>query len=135
MNLEQVEQVVAVFGEYPLSEITIEQNGRRIHIHRPLAFAPPEVPAPLPALAGPGEEAGQAEPPRTLSAPMVGIFFHAEPPVPYAALVRVGQVIGFIESMKLMNEVVAEDAGRVTDVLAEDGAPVEYGQPLFRLAA
>ena len=66
---------------------------------------------------------------------MVGIFHHAEPPLPYAAVVAPGQVVGSIESMKLMNEVLAEAGGRVTEVLVEDGAPVEYGQALFRLAA
>ena len=75
------------------------------------------------------------EPPHTLLAPMVGIFHPAEPPLSFSASVRVGQLIGYIESMKLMNEVLAEDAGQITDVLAEDGAPVEYGQPLYRIAA
>ena len=66
---------------------------------------------------------------------MVGIFYHAEPPLFLGAEIKAGQIIGSIESMKLMNDVVAEDSGRVTDVLVEDGAPVEYGQALFRLAA
>jgi len=71
---------------------------------------------------------------KTLTATMVGIFHDTDPPLPYAAEVTVGQVVGSIESMKLMNEVLSEFGGRVVEVLTEDGAPVEYGQPLFRLA-
>ncbi len=141
MNLDSIEQIVAVLGEFPVSEITVERDGQRIHARRPLVLAAPEPPAlagreaaALPLTAEMLSEPA-AEPALTLLAPMVGIFHHAEPPLSFAAAVRVGQVIGYIESMKLMNEVLAEDAGKITDVLTEDGAPVEYGQPLFRIAA
>ena len=141
MNLELVEQIVALVREYPVSEISVEQDGRRISVRKPPA-GPPAAPPPMPAAAaespaGPVETPPEiaAEEARMLLATMVGIFHHAEPPLPYAAVIRPGQVVGYIESMKLMNDVVAEDGGRVTDVLVEDGAPVEYGQALFRLAA
>lgn len=142
MNLDLVEQIVALMGEYPVSEITVEQDGQRVCVRRPLGAAPPAPAAsarasedgpPAPPAASPPEMAPEEV--RQLLAPMVGIFHHADPPLPYAADVRPGQVIGYIESMKLMNDVVAEEGGRVTDVLVEDGAPVDYGQPLFRLAA
>lgn len=144
MNLDLVEQIVALMGEYPVSEISVEQDGRRVCVRRPLGAA---LPAPAAGATAPAaEEAPPApavetlpeipsEEARQLLAPMVGIFHHADPPLPYAAAVRPGQVVGYIESMKLMNDVVAEESGRVTDVLVEDGAPVEYGQALFRLAA
>lgn len=139
MNLDYIEQIVTVLAEFPVSEITVEQDGQRVHARRPLGFAAPERPVPEAALSAEGAAAPLAEPApepaRTLLAPMVGIFHHAEPPPPFGAAVRVGQVIGYIESMKLMNEVLAEEAGQITDVLAEDGAPVEYGQPLYRIAA
>ncbi len=139
MNLNSIEQIVAVLSEFPVSEITVEQDGQRIHARRSLVLAAPEPPV-LTQTPGRPEQtaipaAPAAEPPRTLLAPMVGIFHHAKLPLSFSASVRVGQVIGYIESMKLMNEVLAEDAGRITDVLAEDGAPVEYGQPLYRIAA
>lgn len=146
MNLDLVEQIVALIGEYPVSEIAVEQDGQRVCVRKALHAAPPVPPSA--AMPAPAEEASPASgsapaesspetPPeeaRLLLATMVGIFHHADPPLPYAAAVRPGQVIGFIESMKLMNDVVAEESGRVTDVLVEDGAPVEYGQVLFRLA-
>jgi len=145
MNLELVEEIVALIGQHPVSEILVEQEGRRIRICRPLSAAT-FVPASAPTVAV-GETAADARsedtasveeiaPPetKTLTATMVGIFHHTDPPLPYAAEVTVGQVVGSIESMKLMNEVLSEFGGRVVEVLTEDGAPVEYGQPLFRLA-
>ena len=146
MNLEFVEQIVALVGEYPVSEISVEQDGRRVCVRKPLTAAPAtvnELPAPAVETAAvekstqPVEASPEIAPEEAwmLLAAMVGIFHHAEPPLPYAAEVRPGQIIGYIESMKLMNDVIAEEGGRVTDVLIEDGAPVEYGQALFRLAA
>lgn len=137
MNLELVEQIVAILGEHPVSEITVGQEGRRVCVRRTLAAAAPvpsapsaPSPSPVPETAAEREEAAL-----TLTAPMVGIFYHADPPLPYGAAVTQGQVVGAIESMKLMNNVTAEAGGRLVDILIEDGAPVDYGQPLFRLAA
>lgn len=143
MNLELAEQIVALIGDYPVSEITVEQEGRRVSVRRPLLPVVPEAAVmadEVLALEGPPEALSVAAPTaveevRLLASPMVGIFRHAAPPLPYAALVQPGQVIGSIESMKLINDVVAEAGGRVTDILVEDGAPVDYGQPLFRLVA
>ncbi len=139
MNLELVEQIVAILGEHPVSEITVEQEGRRVCVRRaqvaaPLSAGPPPTVADVPAL-GTEPDAGAAEEALTLTAPMVGLFHHADPPLPYGATVAGGQVVGAIESMKLMNDVVAEAGGQLIDILIEDGAPVEYGQPLFRLSA
>ena len=69
---------------------------------------------------------------------MVGTFYRAPEPgaapfVTVGDLVRPGQVVGIVEAMKLMNEVTAERAGRVTEVLVDDGRPVEYDQPLVAL--
>lgn len=73
-----------------------------------------------------------------IRAPLVGVFYHA--PEPGAAryvcpgdLVEQGQQVGIVESMKLMNPIEAETAGRVVDVLVGNGEPVEYGQPLITL--
>ncbi len=68
----------------------------------------------------------------------MGTFYRSPAPdqPPFAevgATVKKGQTICIIEAMKLMNEIEAEAAGRVTEVLAQNGQPVEFGQPLFRL--
>ncbi len=144
MNLELVEKIVGLLGEYPVSEIAVEQDGSRIFVRKPLQSASAssapaagtkealaEQEAAEPRVEGSAAEAEA----RVLTAPMVGIFYHTEPPLSLGAEIKAGQVIGSIESMKLMNDVAAEASGRVTDILVEDGAPVDYGRALFRLAA
>jgi len=138
MNLELVEKIVGLLGEYPVSEIAVELEHCRVHVRRPLVTAPAQAPllnAPPEQVAA--EEAAEkiTEEAQVLTAPMVGIFYHTEPPLPFAAEIKAGQVIGSIESMKLMNDVAAEASGRIIDILVEDGAPVDYGRPLFRLSA
>lgn len=144
MTIETLERVVGLLSEYPVSEITLEQNGERVCVRRGVPF-----PAPAPALVEVLASApayvnvpapGNAEAsllldldPILLTAPMVGLFHHLPAPLRYGAAVGAGQVVGHIESMKLMNDVPAEQAGQVVEVLVEDGSAVEYGQPLFRL--
>ncbi|MFI7024614.1 acetyl-CoA carboxylase biotin carboxyl carrier protein [Micromonospora sp. NPDC049900] len=101
---------------------------------------PPASPAPT-ALAGVVGAGAPPVPPIPRSAvrsPMVGTFYRAPEPgaAPFVAvgdLVRPGQVVGIVEAMKLMNEITADRAGRVTEVLVADGQPVEYDQPLVAL--
>ena len=73
-----------------------------------------------------------------IKSPMVGTFYRspapdADPYVEENAMVDVGQTVCIVEAMKLMNEIEAEVAGKVTEVLAQNGQPVEFGQPLFRI--
>jgi acetyl-CoA carboxylase biotin carboxyl carrier protein len=74
-----------------------------------------------------------------VTSPMVGTFYRAaspdaEPFVATGDVVHPGQVLCIIEAMKMMNEIHAEVAGRIAGIAAENGAPVEYGSPLFLLA-
>jgi oxaloacetate decarboxylase alpha subunit len=146
MNLETIEQIVTLITEHPVSEITVEQGDERIYVRRSTGVPAAQISADAELPAGAEIEEARpissieilstpAEEPLFLTAPMVGLFHHLASPLPYGALVAAGQAIGSIESMKLMNDVLADQGGRVVEVLAEDGAPVEYGQPLFRLAA
>ena len=71
-----------------------------------------------------------------IKSPMVGTFYRAPAPdaPPFAEVgqdLDVGQVVCIIEAMKLMNEIKSEVAGRIAEVLLENGAPIEFGQPLF----
>lgn len=68
-----------------------------------------------------------------ITAPMVGIFHSGKAGITLDSDVTVGQNVGVIESMKLHNELVSRVAGTVKEVMVEDGTPVEYGQPLFRV--
>ncbi|MER5705258.1 acetyl-CoA carboxylase biotin carboxyl carrier protein [Micromonospora sp. NPDC002296] len=94
----------------------------------------PGPPDPRAEAAAPGGETDRA----VVRSPIVGTFYRAPEPgaAPFVAvgdLVRPGQVVGIVEAMKLMNEVTADRAGRVTAVLADDAAAVEYDQPLVAL--
>ncbi|WP_396888789.1 acetyl-CoA carboxylase biotin carboxyl carrier protein [Micromonospora reichwaldensis] len=98
-----------------------------------------------PAGTAPAATASPAPPPTAappqgyaVRSPIVGTFYRAPEPgvAPFVAvgdLVRPGQVVGIVEAMKLMNEVTADRGGRVVEVLAADGDPVEYDQPLVAL--
>ncbi|MEW2378883.1 biotin/lipoyl-containing protein [Micromonospora sp. NPDC047812] len=93
-----------------------------------------------PAAAPPGPPPPVAPRPDryAVRSPIVGTFYRASEPgaAPFVAvgdLVRPGQVVGIVEAMKLMNEVTADRGGRVVEVLAADGHPVEYDQPLVAL--
>ncbi|NLU79744.1 acetyl-CoA carboxylase biotin carboxyl carrier protein [Micromonospora sp. HNM0581] len=74
----------------------------------------------------------------SVHSPIVGTFYRSPQPgtAPFVAvgdLVRPGQVVGIVEAMKLMNEIVADRPGRVVEILVTDGQPVEYDQPLVVL--
>jgi acetyl-CoA carboxylase biotin carboxyl carrier protein len=81
----------------------------------------------------------EPDPPEVLiTAPMIGTFYAAATPgaQPFVAVgdeVYVGQTIGIIEAMKIMNEIAADRAGIVEEILVGNGQPVEYGSPLMRL--
>ncbi len=73
-----------------------------------------------------------------VSSPFVGTFYRTPAPdqpsfVEVGATVKKGQILCIIEAMKLMNEIEAEISGTVAEILAENGQPVEFGQPLFRI--
>ncbi|WP_243709459.1 acetyl-CoA carboxylase biotin carboxyl carrier protein [Micromonospora sp. 15K316] len=98
----------------------------------------PQRPAPVEQFTAEPAEPAEPADHAMVRAPIVGTFYRSPEPgaAPFVAvgdLVRPGQVVGIVEAMKLMNEVAAERGGRVVAVLADDGQPVEYDQPLVAL--
>jgi acetyl-CoA carboxylase biotin carboxyl carrier protein len=98
--------------------------------------APPSAQSAQSAPAAEHTEA--AEETELIRTPVVGTFYHApapgaEPFVTVGSLVEAGQVVGIVEAMKLLNDIVAERAGRVAEICAANAEPVEFGQPLVRL--
>jgi acetyl-CoA carboxylase biotin carboxyl carrier protein len=96
------------------------------HAAAPAAPAAPVVPS-APAAASPDQ---------TVTAPMVGTFYSAPAPgskafVDIGSEVKPGDVLCIIEAMKMMNQIESDKAGRIVSVLAKNGDPVEFGQPLF----
>ncbi len=104
------------------------------------AAAPATAPGGPPPVAGAGSEdadapaAGEVE----ITSPMVGTFYTASSPespafVEVGGTVKEGAVICIVEAMKVMNEIKAEQSGTLTRIIAENGTPVQYGEPLFHI--
>ena len=135
-DLEQVRAIIALAAEADLAELTVESEGLKVSVKR-------GAHAPAPARAGANPAHQELAAPDVLqnhfqpiTAPMVGTFYRAPNPdappfVEEGDEVHPGQTVCIIEAMKLFNEIQAEVRGRVSQVLAENGTPVEYGQPLF----
>lgn len=156
-GLSAVRELLSLINHTDITEILIERGNTRLHVKRgpnvmpmaTIAPVPPQQlasPAPLPAAAPlqplfqpqPVPEAPLVAMPagHTIAAPMVGTFYAASSPkdpplVQEGDEVRVGDTVGIIEAMKMMNEIETEVAGRVARILAKNGQPVEYGQPIM----
>ncbi len=145
----ELRELVAIFEASEIEELTVETAGAKVSLRKagsPSASSEGAAPGSAAALAGgsastEGVSAVTAEAPlgeneHVVRAPMVGTFYRghspeAPPLVVQGQRVAVGDPLCVLEAMKLLNEVVADVSGVVTAILVEDGAPVEYGQPLF----
>ena len=120
--------------------VEIEWHGQSRPAQPVQSSATPSTgPTPAPAVRDAPEPADAAEQ-YSIVSPMVGTFYRAAEPgatpfVTVGDLVEPGRVIGIVEAMKLMNEITAGHAGRVLDVLVDDGQSVEFGQALIALDA
>jgi acetyl-CoA carboxylase biotin carboxyl carrier protein len=148
VDTDLVKKLAKMLDDNDLSEIEVEDNGRRIVVKRKLAGAPAPAaapaaaaPAPAPAAApapsapAPATEANPASHPGAVKSPMVGtVFLAAEPgAAPFVAdgaRVAEGDTLLIIEAMKVMNPITAPRAGTVKAILVQDAQPVEYDQPL-----
>ncbi len=144
MDLNELKELIALMDDAALSEIELEEDGRRVCLKRasaapvvsaPLVARPTEVPEPTAAPVSPREEAKSAHRHKVTS-PIVGTFYTAPSPntSPYISLgdlVKKGQVLCIVEAMKLMNEIESDVDGRIVKICVEDGAAVEYGETLF----
>jgi acetyl-CoA carboxylase biotin carboxyl carrier protein len=145
VDTEMVTRLAKMLDENDLSEIEVEDNGRRIVVKRklggvPIAYAPapaPGAPAagPAPAPAPAAAEANPANHPGAVKSPMVGTaYLTPEPGAP--AFIEVGKRIEegdtlvIIEAMKVMNPIPAPRSGVVKQILIQNAQPVEYEQPL-----
>jgi biotin carboxyl carrier protein len=146
MNLNNIQRLVDILNQTPgITELSVTApDGAKISVRRTLPVAPqntalavaaPEH-SPLDIYESDEEEQRAEEMARlhTVSANIVGIFHCASPALGFGSTVSVGQIVGYIESMKLMNEVTSNESGTVAEVLIDENLPVEYGQPLFRLS-
>jgi acetyl-CoA carboxylase biotin carboxyl carrier protein len=123
-----------------LRRVSVTAAGHAIEVEWETRDPAGAAPAPSAAAPGPVPPAGPAEHPgrRVVRAPLVGTFYRAPQPdappfVTPGDQVEEGDTLGIVEAMKLMNEVTADCTGRVVEILAGDGEPVEYDQPLMVL--
>ena len=128
---QRIRGLVDLFEETGLGELTVEENGIRITLRH-------QAPVQQVVAATPAEAPVTAPDGTLITSPMVGTFYRAYAPgepalVEVGATVEVGQVLCILEAMKLFNELKVETAGTIRKVLVNDGAAVEFGQPLFEI--
>ena len=130
VDLELLRKLCALLKEEGLSELTLEEGGRRITLRREL---PAVTSHPVPV-----SSAETSEGLHIIRSPLVGTFWRRPNPdsppfVEVGDRVEEGQPLCIIESMKVMNEIRSDASGVVEEILVEDGSPVEYGEPLFKI--
>lgn len=150
MDIRKIKKLIELLEESGIAEIEIKEGEEALRISRmptgaALAHmphvAPMAAPLSVPAKAA-APSVSEAVVPKAkanehvITAPMVGTFYGAPSPgaKPFIEIgdeIKVGQVLCIIEAMKMMNQIEADKAGRVTSIMARNGDPVEFGQPLF----
>jgi acetyl-CoA carboxylase biotin carboxyl carrier protein len=134
-----IRELALLLDETNLTEIEIERAGMRVRVARNASVSasmPPSYPsAAAPAAAAPADVADLAKHPGAVPSPMVGTAYLASEPgakpfIEIGSKVSVGQTLLIIEAMKTMNQIPSTRAGTVTQILVEDGQPVEFGEPL-----
>jgi acetyl-CoA carboxylase biotin carboxyl carrier protein len=131
-----IRELALLLDETNLTEIEIERAGLRVRVARNISIAatvPAVAAAPVPS--GPAPAADPAQHPGVVPSPMVGTVYWASEPgakpfIEVGAKVTAGQTLLIIEAMKTMNQIPSPRAGTVTQILIDDGQPVEFGEPL-----
>jgi acetyl-CoA carboxylase biotin carboxyl carrier protein len=140
-----IRELALLLDETSLTEIEIERAGLRVRVARnvsvaasvPAAYLPAAAAAPAAVgAAASGAMADPAKHPGLVPSPMVGTAYWspepgAKPFVEVGTKVSAGQTLLIIEAMKTMNQIPSPRAGTVTQILVEDGQPVEFGEPLM----
>ena len=149
MDLRKLKTLIDLVSESNVSELEITEAEGKVRIVKssgvavaaPVVMAAPVAAAPAlaaaPVAAAPAAEAAPAAPAgHTVKSPMVGTFYRSSSPgaapfVQIGSVVKEGDTLCIVEAMKILNEIEADKAGTVTQILCENGQAVEYGQPMF----
>lgn len=146
-DAQRLRRLAELMDEHDLSEIDLSQGDTRIRLRRrdgtaPAAevrYAPAAPSAPMSAAHGAASAPAADEAHlHAIKSPMVGTFYTSSSP-DSPAFVKVGDHVGpdstvcIVEAMKVFNEIPAEVSGKIVAVLVENGEPVEFGQPLFKV--
>jgi acetyl-CoA carboxylase biotin carboxyl carrier protein len=148
LDIRKVKKLIELLEESGIAEIEIKEGEEAVRISRmptgvphmqptmmqapAVAAAPAAAPAAVAAPAAPARRTSE----HVVAAPMVGTFYAsaspgAKPFVEIGSEVKEGQVLCIIEAMKMMNQIESDKAGKITAIMATNGDPVEFGQPLF----
>ena len=153
MNLKEIKELINLMKEHGLAELEIEKEGLKVRLKKSggqiLAseevFVPQRTSAPqISPSAGASSAASQSTEPQAaanemiIRSPMVGTYYSAPAPdqPPYVNVgtaIKNDDVLCIVEAMKLMNEIKSEISGRVVELLVQNGQPVEFDQPLFKV--
>jgi acetyl-CoA carboxylase biotin carboxyl carrier protein len=151
VDLKDIKAIIDLMKKNSITEFELERQDSKIRLKRGLngnAASQPEdsvnaIPAPIqPTPSVPSQQATTIQPVATgeidIKSPMIGTFYRAPSPeassyVEVGAEVNAETAVCIIEAMKVMNEIKAEVKGVITQVLVENGKPVEFGQPLFKV--
>jgi acetyl-CoA carboxylase biotin carboxyl carrier protein len=136
-----IRELATLLDETNLTEIEIERSGLRVRVARNISIAAAvpavaQVAAPTSvAAAAPTAGSDISKHPGAVPSPMVGTAYWASEPgakpfIDVGSKVKVGDTLMIIEAMKTMNQIPSPKAGTVTQILVEDGQPVEFGEPL-----
>lgn len=148
-DLDRFRKLLQLMEKFDVTEANLTKDGESWKVRRgpkhaqyapPVAYAPAPVPqaaaAPAPAESAPAAPAASKG--ITIDAPTVGTFYSSPTPeepvfVSVGDVVKADTTVCIIEAMKVFNQIPAEKAGRIVEVLVENGDPVEFGQPLYRI--
>jgi acetyl-CoA carboxylase biotin carboxyl carrier protein len=149
-DIKEIKAIIDLMKKHDLSVFEIEKEGFRLKLQRgasaPQGTAVPPIVAARPAKAAEtgaevtasGPKPIESVPMKEIVSPMVGTFYRAASPdappfVEVGKAVTADTVVCIIEAMKVMNEIKAELAGIIAEVIAENGKPVQFGQALFKV--
>ncbi len=147
MDIRKVKKLIELLEESGIAEIEIHEGEESVRISRasqnaapvyaaPAPVAPPPTAAAAPAATAPEESVSALPSGHQVTSPIVGTLYRSSSPtakafVEVGSSVNVGDTLCIIEAMKIMNQIEADKGGVIKAILAENGEPVEYGQPLF----
>lgn len=150
MDIRKIKKLIELLEESNIGELEIREGEETVRISRngvmPMMAAPMAYATHAPAPVAPAPAAAPAEAPKPaglsghiVKSPMVGTFYRAPSPdsPPFAEVgktVKVGDVLCIVEAMKMMNQIESDKAGVIQAILVDDGAPVEFDQPMFTIA-
>lgn len=149
MDINEIKKLIKVFESSKVTELSIKEGELKIKLSKngavnPQSFVQQNIPVEIPAAVKQADLISESASKKiednlhTINSPIVGTFYRAPAPDadPYIQIgdsVTEGSVLCIVEAMKLMNEIECDFNGKVVQILVEDGTPVEFNQPLFKI--